>query len=217
MLGSGVQLPSPQPRETMAIQLADPSAALPAPAPPRAEPNTEIATQRLEFASRSTSWGGSRLHGFAFDVSAEHAVLLSALEIPLRRLPRPRTVTPRTRRSSPVETSDPVRVFVIHTQREPLSFDWRRWVPVGSKALDVAGSSSPGELMRVQFDVPVPIAAGATRTLYVYSPTGMSVEYGPRNATLCADGAIRIRCQTPLSNNRTGAAALHSAQASRMS
>ena len=188
----------------MALQLpqADgaPSAAAaapPAPAPPREKPSP-AGVERLEFVSVSAgAGGGSRLHGFAFEVSAEHAVLLSALEIPLRRLPQARTVTPRTRRSSPVESSDPVlRVFCIHTERKPLSCDWRRWVPVGSKALDVTDSSSTVAPMTVQFDVAIPIPAGGKRVLYIYSPIGMSAENGPRHATLGADGAIRIRCHT---------------------
>ena len=65
-----------------------------------------------------------RIYGFALDVTAVHAVVLSAIEIPLKSVTT--TGRPRARRSSPVAETGAVRVFATHTERLPALWDWRQ-------------------------------------------------------------------------------------------
>ena len=150
------------------------------------------ASQRLSLDGNEASIRAGRMHGFAVEVTAVTPVVISALEIQLK--PASTLGRPRARRSSPVAENSAVRVFATRAERLSALWDWRQWVPVGSRTPEGGSARTP---LTIPFDHPVPIAAGATRILYCFSPTGLSVSTDPsrRGRALGQDGAVCVRAR----------------------
>ena len=151
---------------------------------------------RVAISARNPACGTYGAHGVAMVITAQQHVVLSALEVRLKGGRGGRVVsTPRARRSSPVTSTEPLRVYCTRTEQEgtPPSkiWDWRGWLPVGSRVPEERGSS--GALLRIPLEHPVPIAAGCSRTLYCFSPTEILVASSSRKlAVIGSDGTISV-------------------------